>query len=133
MATKNKSIDLSIDGDAELLRALAALGPRVEAVVGGALYRSGEEIVTRSKKEFVPFDTGTLSASIHVENPTRIGNEVVVVIGAGGPSCSYAVHVHEINKNYRNGRQWKYLETPAKEAVGDIESELRQSIADALR
>jgi len=122
-----------IKGDADLLRAFELLGPRVELVVKGSLRRSGEEIATASKSKYVPIDTGNLMNTIHVQNAERIGNEIVVKIVAGGPAAPYAVHVHEINKNYRNGRQWKYLETPAKEAYKDIIEELRVSVLEALR
>ena len=38
-----------------------------------------------------------------------------------GYTAAYAVHVHEINKNYRNGKEWKYLETPTRQLANSGE------------
>ena len=109
------------------------LGPEVASrAAASALYRSGEAIATKSRQEYVPIDTGALKSSIHVEPAKLEGSVVTVSIVAGGASAGYALWVHEINKNYRNGKQWKYLETPAKLASMDIIEELEQSLLDEL-
>lgn len=48
-----------------------------------------------------------------------------------GYTANYAVFVHEINKNYRNGKQWKYLERPARQLNNS--GELGQIIIRAVK
>lgn len=114
----------------ELLR---SLGPAVLEIAAGSLYRSSEEIMTVSKEVYCPVDTGTLRSTGRVELPVISGNKVEVVMGYGGPSADYAVYVHEIDKNYNNGKQWKYLETPLKEGIPSIERNLVSDMEKGLR
>jgi len=74
--------------------------------------RAAKDIMLISKSQFVPIKTGALLGSGRVEK-TKRGKSFEILMKYGGPP-DYAVAVHEQNKNYRNGRQWKYLETPAK-------------------
>lgn len=136
-------LSVDIQGGAELLRKLRALGPLAMRTAAGSLYRSAESIMTTSKDRYVPVDTGNLKASGHVQQPEIDGDTVVVVMGFGGPAggrptqrhsedVGYAVAVHE-NRDARHPvGQWKYLETPLKAAVPDIERELKASIEDAF-
>jgi hypothetical protein len=50
-----------------------------------------------------------------------------------GYSAEYAVHVHEINKNYRHGKVWKYLETPLKQDLPKYEANMRTAMEDLFR
>lgn len=126
-------ISVDINGGEELLRKLKAMGPAGLVAARDALVRGAEEVATLSKSRFVPVLTGALSGTIHVPPPVASGNEVVVQIVAGGPAAPYAVYVHEINKNYNNNRQWKFLETPLKESLPEIEAELAYSINAAFK
>lgn len=100
--------------------------------MGGAIYLEGQTIMTRSKREFVPVDLGTLRGSGHVEQPEYSGHKAEVTLGYGGPAAAYALAVHEhpsvhsppswqgktaeqINWNVA-GSGPKYLETPVVEA-----------------
>jgi len=98
--------------------------PEVIAAIRGArglieeefevdLVRVAKDIMLISKAEYVPVATGALLASGRVETGNFPGVDIGIELKYGGPP-DYAVAVHEVNKNYRNGRQWKYLETPAK-------------------
>jgi len=69
-------------------------------------------------------------STLDAEAPTYRGSDVTVTLHAGGPSAPYAVAVHETNKNYHHGRQWKYLETPAKLSAGNVLKALK---ADLMR
>src|SRR5690554_3144864 len=51
------------------------------------------------------------------------GNLDIVV----GYAASHATYVHEINKNYNYGKQWKYLETPFKMLQGYFAKVIIQS------
>jgi hypothetical protein len=130
-----EKLTIEITGGKALDRKMRELGPRALQAAAGSLYRSSERIMTRSKDHFCPVDTGNLRATGHVRMPEVQGKEVRVVMGyggtAGGKPVGYAVYVHEVNKNYKNGKQWKYLETPLKEAIPDIVRALREDINDA--
>jgi hypothetical protein len=82
--------------------------------VARGMHAKAELTMTRSKADFVPIDTGALRASGNVETKIE-GTSVQTSLGYGGPAVNYAVPVHEQNRNYKGGRQWKYLETPLKQ------------------
>ena len=48
-----------------------------------------------------------------------------------GFTAEYAVHVHEIDKNYRNGKKWKYLETSTRNLLNS--GELSRIITGAYK
>ncbi len=82
---------------------------------GRALRVSGEVIMAQSKSNFVPVDTGALKNSGRVGKLRKRGKSTLTVsLRYGGAAAEYALEVHETNKQYRAGRVWKYLETPAK-------------------
>jgi hypothetical protein len=111
-------IDVELEGMDSLIRKLDALGDDAPEALGAALYQEGERIMTTSKQEFVPVDTGTLRGTGHVEDPVVSGTSVSVTLGYGGPAAPYALVVHENRLlNHPNGGQWKYLERPALEAT----------------
>jgi len=47
---------------------------------------------------------------------SRKNDNVEVTVGY---TANYAVFVHEVKRNYRNG-EWKYLETPARKLVKEL-------------
>ena len=127
-------IKLDVRGIPPISRKLRFLGPiKVVRAVEQSLFQSGQEIITRSKSEFVPILSGALRSTLDALKPETSGGVTTVNLVAGGPAAPYAVFVHEINKGYRNGKQWKYLETPAKEATPKIISNLKSSIKSALK
>lgn len=77
---------------AAALRRAGAAGPKL---AGSALYREGERVMTRSKREFVPVDMGVLRSSGHVQAPKADALGVVVMLGYGGAAQRYALYVHE--------------------------------------
>lgn len=79
-----------------------------------ALEAAGAEIMQTSQNIYVPVDTGALMATGRVDKAKQVGNTFTVEMKYGGDNVPYAVNVHETIRNYRGGRQWKYLETPAK-------------------
>jgi len=132
MESAGKEFSLSISGGPELRRKFLALGPLGLKVVAESLHQSAEEVARLSKEYYVPIRTGTLRNSIQASFPKTEGNNVTVSITAGGAARAYAVIVHETNRNYRNGRQWKYIETPLRESIPDILRELEMSLNSAL-
>lgn len=107
-------MEFSIAGVDELMAKLESLAGQSPIVVARSMNDSAEKTMARSKAEYCPVDTGALRSSGMVQ--TSINGPVVETkLGYGGAAQNYAVYVHEINKNYRGGRSWKYLEIPLKE------------------
>ena len=160
MPAQSRIIDLA--GGDELIRKLKALGEKAQTIVGGALYREAEAIMTESKKQ-CPVDLGNLRASGSVSLPELQGAMVVVTLGYGGPSGSgnhggetnkkdvgYAIVQHEdldldhskvLSKKEgqrRGGVVWgaigkaKYLEDPMLSAVSGMEERLANGIAKGI-
>ena len=109
----------------ERLRKLGKKGPQL---LGSAFFQIGEEIIGKSKEDFVPVDKGHLRNSGFVELPKESGGSVTVELGFGGPagkgnvgnsknkiSVGYALRVHEDTlAKHRDGTGAKYLEKPFK-------------------
>lgn len=125
MATK-LDLDVDISG---IVRSLGVFGKRAEKVVAAALFQEAETVIGRSKKEFVPVDTGALWGSGHVQSPRISGGVVTVQAGFGGPSAPYALKVHEDLRARHKVGQAKYFETPFLESLRGLEERL----ADRLR
>lgn len=109
---------------------LMAIASQGVSRVGQALYREGERIMTRSKEEFVPVDTGVLKASGTVHPPRytpSVGWDVM--LSYGGAAEAYAIVQHETPWFYHPVGQWKYLEAPLLEHA----SVIRESLAETLR
>jgi hypothetical protein len=88
------------------------------AVPGGirrALREWAERVMSLSKSQYVPVDTGALRASGFVEGPDQTGT---VTLGFGGVAAPYAVIVHEdLQARHLVGGP-KYLEQPLKLSLG---------------
>lgn len=135
-----------ITGLKEMQEALQKLARRFPDHVAKALYRRAEEIMTRSKREFVPVDTGNLRATGHVHEPERHGRKISVAMSYGGPAAPYAIAVHEHlsehspwswqrAENYGEGvhfhpagRGPKYLERPLMEAMKTMAEDIAKDV-----
>lgn len=101
-------MNIRLEGSERLRSKLAAAAQVGSLALTGALYEEAEAIMTDSKQNYVPVDTGALRASGFVELPA--GNSVT--FGYGGPAAPYAVIVHEdLTKHHPIGSA-KYLELP---------------------
>jgi hypothetical protein len=108
---------------------IARVGRTASNAAERALRIEGERIMTRSKQEFVPVDLGALRASGHVQEPTRRGKDVEVVMAYGGPAAPYALIQHE-NPDFRHRvGQWKYLEQPMREAEPGMADRLAKALS----
>ncbi len=101
----------------------------IPKTVARAMNSQAEQTMRRSKDEFCPVDTGFLKSSGSV-NTTIEGAQIETVFRYG---ASYAAPVHEIQKNYRNGKEWKYLETPLKQDLPNYEGAVAEELRDALK
>ena len=104
-------------GIPEFRRQMATLKNATPREIGRALYEEGQHIMTRSKAEFVPVDTGTLRASGQVRVPQHSGGRVTVELGYGGAASAYALVQHERTDFHHPVGQAKYLEQPVNEAA----------------
>lgn len=126
-------IKMTVTGADRVIANLRVLGDKMPEAAGRALYRFVEkEIATPAKQDFVPVMFGALRSSIHVTSPIVTERSARVEVVAGGSAAPYARMVHENPrsgrtggvsprgkryKNYARVGQWKYLETPAVQAV----------------
>ena len=125
---------------------LVALASRSEGLkkvimgsLAGGLFVEGEQIMARSKDEFVPVDTGALKSTGHVEKPVVLGTEVSVELGYGGPTgvatadgkdyVGYALYVHE-GTSHMEGRF--FLERPAMEEAPALPERIKGPMSIAI-
>lgn len=116
--------------------------------VKAGLVGEAEDIMADSKENYVPVDTGNLRASGHVQQPKLAGNRISVLFGYGGPAAPYALAVHENPRSGKTGGvspsghryktwakvgQWKYLETPFKEALEGFPQRMKNVLRNRLR
>jgi len=112
-------IDFKVSGLASITRRIAEAVRRVLTGAQEGTTEVAERIAEKSRVVYVPIDTGALRDSIKVETKNSWFSSTSSVV-AGGPTAPYAVVVHEIQKGYRFGKSWKYIEIPAKEESKDI-------------
>lgn len=122
MSVEVKGVDVVFNG-------LQALIDRVPEAVASALYQEAEAIMTDSKANYVPVDTGVLRDSGMVSAPDMSGNEISVSMGYGGAASAYAVVQHERLDYHHEVGGPKYLERPFLDAANNLEERL----ADRLR
>lgn len=105
------------------LQAAASAGPMA---IQAKFVQIAEQILTDSKQNYVPVDTGALRASGFTEGPEVTGPFIAMTLGFGGPSASYAVIVHEdLTKRHPVG-QAKYLEIPLRKAIAGMANTIAQ-------
>lgn len=115
---------MSVTGTDKVLRNLRLVNVRAPDVFAGALVRQAENMMTRSKTEFVPVDQGDLRNTGHVQPPVVEGSETSVTLGFGGPAASYAIPQHE-NLDFKHQvGEAKYLERPVLEASATLAKDL---------
>lgn len=110
-------------------------------LIGGALYRRAQKIMSDSKEHYVPVDLGPLKSSGHVHPPEYLGRTVTVALTYGDASIAYALAVHEhpskhdppswqgVNVKFSpSGTGPKYLERPLMAAVPTLPAELAKDL-----
>jgi len=136
---------IQIKGLKETNQILKQLGKRAPEILGSALFQIGEEIIGKSKEDFVPVDLGHLRSSGFVEEPkTSSRNGVTVELGFGGPagkgnvggaknkiSVGYALIVHEdLSARHKVGGS-KYLEKPFNRAQRNMDRRIAFLLMEA--
>lgn len=117
-------MSLTLKGLDVVLKNLKQIEANTPQAAGAALFRRAEAIMTDSKQNYVPVDTGALRGSGHVQLPVQNGNDVTVTMGYGGVANAYAIPQHEnLNYNHTVGGP-KYLERPLLEAGKTLAKDL---------
>lgn len=130
MMVKTMAKTKFLSGTESMRKKIRRIAKNYPDKVMSALRVEAELILTRSKRDFVPVDLGTLRSSGLVGDVTRNGRSIEVIIGFGGAASPYAVAVHEWPSEFDpptwqgsvvtfspRGRGAKYLERPLMEAV----------------
>jgi len=121
-----------VDIDSEQLQRLLRRAPVAIATEVGRAVTEVAHVAFGRSQDIVPRDTGTLARSGMVEVVTE-GGGIEARISYGGPASDYALIVHETDRNYQRGKEWKYLERPVAEAAPLFGNRVRQAVAETLR
>lgn len=97
------------------------------------LTRIAETVMTASKRDYVPVDTGALRASGFVEQAVQLPTGAYISFGFGGPAAPYAAIVHEDLAAHHPVGSAKYLEIPLRAHVQGMESVLKMHADNATR
>lgn len=126
-------MNVTIIGGTAVAKKFQAAAQESPTALVAAIYQEAEAVMTLSKQEYVPVDTGALRASGHVEPPVRTAGGGSVALGFGGPSAPYAVIVHEdLTKRHPVGGA-KYLELPLRVRLQAMPVILGQKTGAAIR
>jgi hypothetical protein len=119
-------------GQDALIRVLLQAAGGAPQVLGEALHEEGQMAFRQTQKE-VPVRKGYLKNSGRLSQPEGSGaGNVTVTITYGSSAADYAAPVHDLNKNYRNGRKWHYVADPVMGRVDGMEARLEKRIARIL-
>lgn len=109
----------------QLLGALKRAEKDTSEAIGQALYAEATDVAGQADK-LVPYDTGNLARSQIVHHPKVAGGKIYCDVTYGGVAKAYALVQHERTDFSHpskasglppNGRQAKYLSTPAEKAM----------------
>src|SRR6185369_10687243 len=123
---------ITVEGADRLKAKLASLVPAIRQAVKEEMYQFGEEVMSESKSQYVPVDTGALMNTGHVQPPVEDGDRISVTLGYGDEAVGYALKVHE---NLSPSVHWKrpgsgpkYLERPFQEKQGELPGRLAAKV-----
>lgn len=117
-------VTFKLKGTQSMRRKLDRLAAQFENRLPVALQTEGELVMTTSKRDFVPVDTGNLRATGHVEKVRRVGKTLVVRLVYGGSSAPYALKQHEDMTLSHTVGGPKYLERPLVNAAPGMPARL---------
>jgi len=113
----------------DILMALLNKGETtVTAATTMALNEEAQIMFAESQRR-VPVKHGTLRRSGIILPPVVQGTSVLVQMGYGGAASAYALVQHERQDfRHKDGQTWKYLETPVRERIPNLELRLQKRI-----
>ncbi len=120
--------EVEVLGQPALIAALISAAAGAPEVLAQALYEEGEMAFRQTQKE-VPIRKGYLKNSGRLSQPEQSpGGNVTVAITYGSSAAAYAGPVHDLNKNYRNGRKWHYVADPVMARTNGMDRRLANRI-----
>jgi hypothetical protein len=139
-------VTIVLKGTKDLKMKLNAGNIRVAQAVTSATLDIVNEVAQKSLS-YVPFDTGDLSASQHITLPKWSGQQCIAKVSYGGTAAPYALIQHENKKFFHpakdnggtgpvgapEGRGYKYLEYPAKQAAKKYPKDIVKAANQKLR
>lgn len=127
-----ESYEVEVLGQDALISALLDAADGAPEALGQGLYEEGQMAFRQTQKE-VPIRKGYLKNSGRLSPPEMTGGgNVSVAITYGSSATKYAAPVHDLNKNYRNGRKWHYVSDPVLARVDGMEARLAKRITRNL-
>jgi hypothetical protein len=117
-------MSIKLEGTERILRYFQHIGNALPRELGAALYQEAEKVMTVSKAQYVPVDSGALRASGEVLPPEISPGHVSVTLAFGNSSVNYALIVHENLEARHPVGSAKYLEIPLLEAAPRIPGNL---------
>ena len=131
-------VKVGVRGLDKVLRNVQRYGERGLRAFGRSLRGEGEQIMTRSKRDFVPVDQGILRSTGHVTGGSprdtlgRFSGKTDVTLAYGGPAAPYAIVQHERLDFRHTVGEAKYLERPAMDAVPGMAQRVAQDVKGAI-
>lgn len=123
--------DVTLVGADALIGLLITAGAEAAPALARGVYEEGQ-LAFRTSQKRVPYRWGILKGSGRLFEPVVQGGGVEVTLGYGGAARKYAAAVHEINKNYKNGKTYKYLSSAVEERIPGMEDRLAARISNIL-
>jgi hypothetical protein len=113
-----------------LLNKGATQGPTTTAI---ALNEEAQIMFAESQRR-VPVKDGTLRRSGMILPPATSGSYITIEMGYGGAASAYALIQHERQDfRHKEGKTWKYLESPVRERIPNLEMRLQGRIDRLLK
>lgn len=139
---------VKVIGLEKLFKQLKTIPAKADRAIGMAITKEANFIMSDSKSNYVPVDTGALRNSGFVELPKRAGNKISVSLGYGGTAAKYAARVHENPRAGKTGGmspsgskyktwskvgQWKYLEIPFRKRMRGQAKRIKDAIKKVIK
>jgi hypothetical protein len=125
--------EFNVLGQDDLISAITETADGAVEAFGRALHEEGSMAFRRTQRE-VPVRKGYLKNSGRITQPEVNGNgDISVTITYGSSATKYAAAVHDLNKNYRNGRKWRYVADPVQARIPGMADRIIKRITRNLR
>jgi hypothetical protein len=118
------ALSINMQGTAQVMQRIAELKRRAPDSFAAGVYLAASNVITTAMR-LTPVDTGWLRSSRYVRKPRVSGDTFKVEAGFG---ASYAIFVHEINRDYVVG-EWKFLTTAANYHAPTFATEVAGNVA----
>jgi hypothetical protein len=113
----------------DILMALLNKGKTTATNVTAMALMEETQLMFAESQRRVPVKHGTLRRSGIILPPVVKGSSVLIQMGYGGAASAYALLQHERQDfRHKDGQTWKYLETPVRERIPNLELRLQQRI-----